>query len=34
MVRSIAAGGWTALPREDLAPRRAWMADRVREKVR
>ena len=34
MARSMAAGGWAAWPREDLAPRRAWMAERIREKVR
>ena len=34
MARSMAAGGWAAWPREDLAPCRAWMAERMREKVR
>jgi len=30
---SKAAGGWAAWPREDLAPCRAWMAERMREKA-
>ena len=34
IARSMAAGGWAAWPREDLAPRRAWMAEQMREKVR
>ena len=34
MARFTATGRWKAWPREDLAPRRAWMADRMREKVR
>ena len=35
MARSmVAGGGWAAWPREDLAPRRAWMAERMRENVR
>ena len=28
------SGRWTALLREDLAPRSAWMADLMREEVR
>ena len=34
MAWSMAAGGWAAWPREGLAPRRAWMAERMKEKVR
>ena len=34
VIKSPAVGGLTAYPLEDLAPRRAWIEDLSREKLR